>query len=532
MLHEMCPLQQLGETLSQWSTSAQILNRSLYVKRQNPSLWLGTTAAPRFESLRNGVHVDVAIVGAGITGITAALLLKQRGRKVAVLEKERIGGGETGNTTAHITEAVDARYHSIAKDFSKEAAKLVAEASHASIEQIATLVRQYSIDCGFRRVPGYLYTERRKDVAELKKEAVAAAEAGVKTRWVEDVPLPFETRGAVLFEDQAQFHPLAYLLALAKQVPGDGSFIFDETFVTEIREGEPCVVETASGSITADVVVQATNAPITGFTKLHTQNASYRSYAIAYRWTGSHPEGLFWDTDDPYHYTRWQETAEGVFLIVGGADHRVGNEDENEAAFPGLEKYAREHFGDRLEEAYRWSGQILEPVDGLPFIGGNAKVVTSTGYAGQGMTFGTVGAMVLTDLITGTPNRWADLFDANRKHVRGALTDFVTENVDFPKHFIRDRILRRDVETHETGDVARGDGRIVSIKGKKLAVFRGDDGHLQALSPVCTHMGCDVHWNCAERSWDCPCHGSRFTVTGDVLNGPARKGLEKIELED
>lgn len=306
------------------------------------SLWIGTAPAPRFESFRAGVHVDVAIVGGGITGLTAALLLKQRGKRVAVIEKERIGSGETGHTTAHITEAIDARYFFVARAFSKEAARQVAEASRASIEQIAAFVDKFAIECHFRRVPGYLYTEKRSYVAELKKEAVAASEAGVAARFVEDVPLPFPTRGAVRFENQAQFHPRQYLFALAAQIPGDGSFIFDETHVSDITEGEPCVVQTKSGKLTADVVFQATNVPIVGFTSLHLKDAAYRTYALGYRVEGEHPDGLFWDTADPYHYTRWQKTDNGTYLIVGGEDHKVGQSEGD--PFARLQQYASEHF--------------------------------------------------------------------------------------------------------------------------------------------------------------------------------------------
>lgn len=492
------------------------------------SLWIATAPAPRFDSFRDGVHVDVAIVGGGITGLTAALLLKQRGKRVAVLEKEHIAGGETGYTTAHITEAIDARYFSIARTFSKEAASQVGEASRASIEQIAEFVDKFKIACAFRRVPGYLYTEKRSYVAELKKEAVAAAEAGVAASFVDDVPLPFATRGAVRFENQAQFHPRQYMIALASQIPGDGSFIFDETHVSDITEGEPCVVQTTSGKLTADVVFQATNVPIVGFTSLFLKDAAYRTYALGYLVEGPHPDGLFWDTADPYHYTRWQETDSGTYLIVGGEDHKVGQTEGD--SFERLKQYATGLYGEKPLR-YQWSGQVINPVDGLPYIGGSDRMLVSTGYAGQGMTFGTLGAMIIADRITGRENRFAELFDANRKHVRGAVKDFLTENVDFPKHMIKDRLLRRDVEGRLTSEVANGEGKILSLEGRKVAVYRDEKGEVQMVSPVCTHMGCDVAWNGNEKTWDCPCHGSRFKTDGAVINGPATEPLKPIDLE-
>lgn len=501
------------------------------LNQQTISLWLASSTAPRFDSLRDGVHVDVAIIGAGITGITAAVLLKNRGRKVAVIEKERIGSGETGNTTAHITAAVDARYHNIARTFSKDAAKLVARASRTAIEQIASFVREYSIDCAFRRLPGYLYTEKRSYVGEVKREAIAAAEAGLGARLVDDVPLPFLTRGAVRFEDQAQFHPRDYLTALAERVRGDGSFIFDETHVVDIREGEPCVVECETGRLTADSVFMATNVPIAGFQTLHVKDAAYRTYALAYAVDEKHPDGLFWDTADPYHYTRWQETDAGTYMIVGGEDHKVGKSEDTEESFARLQQYTTDLWSAHPLH-HRWSGQIIEPVDGLPYIGRSGKLYVSTGYSGQGMTFGTAGAMIVADLITGRANEFADLFDWKRIHARGAIKDFVTENVDYPRHLISDRLARRDVDTKDLDDVKRGEGKIVSLAGRKVAAFRDDDGALHAVSPVCTHMKCDVAWNTAERTWDCPCHGSRFTPDGDVLNGPAREGLERVFIDE
>ncbi len=506
-----------------------LLANARSMNKKTTSLWDATAPAPRFESVTAGVHVDVAIIGGGITGLTAAILLKTRGKRVAVIENGHIGAGETGRTTAHLTEAIDRRYHSIARTFSKDAARLVAEASRASIEHIASNIRELAIDCRFRRVPGFLYTEKRSYVAEVKQEARAAAEAGLRAKFVSEVPLPFPVRGAVLFEDQAQFHPGEYIRGLAARVPGDGSHIFDETHVVDITEGEPCVIETSGGKVTADSVFQATNVPIKGFTTLHTRDAAYRTYALAYRASGNHPDGLFWDTADPYHYTRWQETDGGTFMIVGGADHKTGHEHDTEKCYESVNQFAIEHFGPGSIE-YRWSGQVIEPVDGLPFIGGSGKMFVSTGYSGQGMTFGTLGAMIVADRIAGRANKFADLFDEKRIHVRGALKEFVTENVDFPARIVSDRIAQRDVEGKTTDAVKAGEGKILSVGGKKIAAYRDQSGRLSCISPVCTHMKCDVAWNSAERSWDCPCHGSRFGVDGRVLNGPARDPLEKIEL--
>lgn len=498
----------------------------LAMQQPTTALWDATAVHPRFAPLHEHVSADVAIIGAGITGLTAALLLAEQGRRVVVVEKERLGSGETGNTTAHLTVAIDARYHYIRRHYSPEEARLVADASTRSLELIAELVRRHAIECHFRRVPGYLYTEKRKFVAELKNEAAAAREAGLDAQWTEDVPLPFETRGAVRWADQGQFHPREYLTGLAERALATGVRIYEQTRATRVASG---IVETDRGRITADAVFMATNVPIDGFTHVHTKSAAYRSYALAFEVEGPHPEGLFWDTADPYHYTRWQETDAGTYLIVGGEDHRAGEEADTNECFERLARYAKDSFGEHPLR-YRWSGQIIEPHGGLPMIGGSDGVYISTGYAGQGMTFGTAGAMLVSDLILGVDNPWAALFDPNRNRPHMTTREFITENLHFPAHLVNDRLLSRDVEARTTDAIRPGEGKIVEVAGTKVAAFRDDQGVLQCLSPVCPHMKCDVAWNESERTWDCPCHGSRFTPSGEVLNGPAHEPLQKISL--
>jgi glycine/D-amino acid oxidase-like deaminating enzyme/nitrite reductase/ring-hydroxylating ferredoxin subunit len=499
------------------------------MKQQTTSLWEATSTAPKYPSLTADETADVAIIGAGITGITAAALLNERGRSVIVLEKETVAGGETGNTTAHLTEAVDARYHYIRRKYSVDDAKLVAQASRAAIEKIAELIERHAIDCRFRRVPGYLYTEKRKYVSEVKGEARAAQEAGLDAKFIDDVPLPFPTRGAALFANQAQFHPREYLTALAAKIAGDGVRLFEHTAVTNVKNGEPCVVETEHGTVTAKAVLMATNVPIAGYTHIHTLGAAYRTYAIAFEASGEHPEGLFWDTADPYHYTRWQDTSEGTFMIVGGEDHRVGEDEDTDACFQRLLDYTREHFGEQRER-YRWSGQVIEPHGGLPLIGGKKGIYLSTGYSGQGMTFGTAGAMIVADLLTGVDNEWAKVFDLDRVRPHMTAREFLTENLHFPAHLAQDRLTTMGVEGHALDEVGIGEGKILKVDGKKVAAYRDDAGKVHCVSTVCTHLKCDVAWNGAERTWDCPCHGSRFTPDGEVLNGPARHPLEKVDL--
>jgi Rieske Fe-S protein len=319
-----------------------------------------------------------------------------------------------------------------------------------------------------------------------------------------------------------------YLLPLLKAIPGAGSQVFEGTRVTDVHDGEPCRVETETGVITAGDVVVATHVPLNKFF-IQTKLAHYRSYVLACRIGDPVPDGLFWDDDDPYHYIRAQGAEAGTLLIVGGEDHKTGQEDDTEARFRSLLEYARAHF-DVRSVAYRWSAQVVEPVDGLPFIGRNSlasHVFVGTGYSGTGMTFGTLAAMITSDLILGRENPWARLFDATRVKPIAAAREFVGENVDFPAHLVGDRLKK--AERDSLAAVGRGEGKLVEVRGKKVAAYRDGSGVVHALDPVCTHLGCLVQFNDAEKSWDCPCHGSRFDTRGDVINGPAVKPLARAE---
>ena len=496
------------------------------------SLWIATSEATSFNSLQRDLEVDVAVIGAGITGVTAAVLLKRAGKRVALIEKNRILVGETGHTTAHLTEVTDAGAQDIVRNFGKEKARLVYASTREALERIAGLVEKERIRCGFRRVPAYLYTERDEDIDWMREEANASAQMGIDCAFTREVPLPFPSKGAVLYRNQAQFHPREYLLPLAGLVEGDGSSVFEDTHVTNIEDGEPCVVKTTSGRIRCAAILVAANVPISNLLALHTKLAAYRTYVIASRVESSAmAEGLFWDTDDPYHYTRTHVTSDGTFLIIGGEDHKTGREKDTEEPYRKLLDYARSHFGIQKAD-YRWSGQIIEPVDGLPYIGRNSfstNVYVATGYSGVGMTNGTLAAMILSDLILGRENRYAELYDPTRLKIVGAVKDFVRENLDFPSYLVADRLTSHDVDAEGLKSIAPGEGAIVRLDGKKVAAHCDNAGNFHKLSAICTHLGCDVRWNTAERSWDCPCHGSRFSPTGEVINGTAVKPLGPIE---
>ncbi|WP_375743458.1 FAD-dependent oxidoreductase [Corallococcus interemptor] len=498
-------------------------------ERQHKSLWTVTTLPRDFPSLRGDLDVDVAIIGGGVAGLTTAWLLKRAGKKVAVLEMHRVLSGQTGQTTAHLTELLDTPYTTLLKDFGEKGAHLAASSSRAAIEQIASLVETLGIDCGFTRAPGYRYAETDAELRELLQEVSAARQAGLLATFTKEVPLPFPVKGALRVEDQALFHPREYLLALADRIPGDGCHLFENTKVVDIHDGAPCRVVTEGGTVTARAVVEATTTPLNRVA-MHTKLYPYRTYAVAAPLDAPLEPGQYYDSRDPYHYIRTQRVDGVSYVIVGGEDHKVGSEEDTASCFAALEAYTRDRFPVK-RITHRWSGQVIEPADGLPYIGrnvGSRHVYVATGFSGTGMTFGTLAGMVLSDLILGNENPYAALYDAGRVKPKAGARDFIQENAEVAFRFVADRLSKPD--GRHLSDVAPGEGKILEVDGRKVAVYREEDGTPHAVSPVCTHLGCHVHWNNAERSWDCPCHGGRFSPTGRVLNGPAVKDLPSRKL--
>jgi glycine/D-amino acid oxidase-like deaminating enzyme/nitrite reductase/ring-hydroxylating ferredoxin subunit len=494
------------------------------------SLWRSTNQVGGYRPLEHSIERDVAIVGAGITGLTAALILARAGKRVAVLERDVAGSGETGSTTSHLTEAVDGRYQTLIRDFGEEGARLAAESNRDAIDWIETLVREAQIDCEFVRVPGYLYTEREKDLGWLADELDAARRAGCAVAWTDAVPIPFHTRGGVRWDNQAQLHPTSYLNGLLKEAMSQGLEIYENTRVIGVHEDDPCRVETERGTVRAADVFVAAHVPVNNRVLLHTKLAAYRSYVIACEAADALLSGLFWDTDKPYHYTRAHTIAGQTYIIVGGEDHRTGTITDTENVYNRLSAYAKERFG-MIEPAFQWSGQIIEPVDGLPFIGRNSlsqRIYVATGYAGNGMTYGTLAGMLVSDLILGRPNQYRDLYDATRVKPLAAALNFAKAHLHLPVHLITDRLTSLNAEDRAVQSLRPGEGAIFDSDEGKIAVCRDTQGLVHACSAVCTHLGCDVAWNQAEQSWDCPCHGSRFAADGSVMNGPAVSDLRRV----
>lgn len=498
------------------------------------SLWIETTPSTNYPALSGDIEADVAIVGGGITGITAAYLLAKAGQSVVLVDKGRIAMSETGHTTAHIVESTDADYRDLIKDHGEDGARANTEATRSAIALIRSLVQGHGIDCGFKSVDGYLYCEDEKDREYLQREQEFLGRAGVEVEWIDEVPLPFPTAGGLHFRNQHVFHVREYLLPIAEAAVKHGARIFEQTLVNDVSNAEQdgqCVVKSDKGTIRARHVLLATHVPINDRGTLWAKMHVTRTYVVAAPIEkGQITDALFWDTDDPYHYTRLLDTEKGLFLIVGGEDRDIGKEGNDEERYEALEEYTRERFGVK-KFTHRWSGQINEPADMLPFIGESShgrNVWMATGYSGTGMTFGTLAAMLLADFALERENPYAALYAPTRTKIASVLENLVTKATEIPKRLI-EKVTNLDVEASSVAEVAEGEGKIVSTGGTKCAAAR-INGELRTLDPSCTHMGCTVAWNAAEKSWDCPCHGSRFDTRGEVLNGPATTALKPVKL--
>jgi glycine/D-amino acid oxidase-like deaminating enzyme/nitrite reductase/ring-hydroxylating ferredoxin subunit len=495
------------------------------------SVWQATAQLPSFSPLTLDVSADVCVVGAGIAGLTTAYLLTQVGKSVVVLDDGAIGSGMTGVTTAHLTNAIDDRYFEIERLHGADGARLAAESHGAAIDRIEHIVKGEAIACDFARVDGYLFLSPEHGEDMLDRELAAARRAGLTSvTKMRRAPLAFDTGPCLQFPNQGQFHPLKYLAGLAQAIEKGGSRIYTGTHAESIAGGKPATVATESGTVRADAVVVATNTPVNDLVVIHTKQAPYMTYVVGARVPrNAVTRALYWDTHDPYHYIRLQPLdAEHDLLIVGGEDHKSGQADDISERQPRLEAWARERFPGMGELAYRWAGQVMETIDGLAFIGHNPldadNVYTVTGDSGQGMTHGTIGGMLITDLILGRPSTWASLYDPGRVSLR-ALGEYTKEAANMAAQY-GDWLTPGDVESVE--QIAKDSGAVLRRGPSKVAVYRDATGALHEKSAVCPHLGCIVQWNPAEKTWDCPCHGSRFDKFGTVINGPANVGLVRI----
>lgn len=494
------------------------------------SFWEAETPLLQPRALVDDMSADVCVVGAGIAGLTAAYLLAKAGRRVVVIDDGPVGGGETRRTTAHLSCVLDAGLRRIERLHGLEGLRAAVSGHAAAIDLIEAVAREEGIACGFERVEGYLVSHDG-DPARLREEREAAGRAGLEARLVEKAALG--GRGPALrFPRQAQFHPLRYLHGLARRLESLGVGLC-AAHATDVAGGDPCRVQTKDATIAAGAVVVAANVPVNDRVTMHTKQASYRTYVIE----GPVPRGaeraLLWDTEEPYHYARLHPGEDGRdALIVGGEDHKTGQADDPEERFARLEAWARQRFPALGAIRHRWSGQVVETVDGLGFLGRNPSgpggVHIITGDCGMGMTNGTLGALVVSDLILGKTDAWAATFDPSRRTLRAA-GEYLRENANAGAQYT-DWLTRGEAASAD--DIPPGSGAVIRRGLRKVAVFRDERGALHERSAVCPHLGGVVCWNPAERSWDCPVHGSRFSAQGTVLNGPAISNLRRLDHAD
>ncbi|NJD77365.1 MAG: FAD-dependent oxidoreductase [Candidatus Methanoperedens sp.] len=495
------------------------------------SFWIATTPETEYPSLTENVSVDVAILGGGIAGITSALFLKKAGLNVAVIESQRIIKGVTGYTTAHITSAHNLIYDYLIDHFGKDGAQQYADANQEAIERIAQLVEEHNIDCDFRRTSEYIYAESKEDVEKLGREFEAAKSLGLPVSYMDAAPLPFKTYGAIHYKNQAQFHPRKYLLSLAKLIPGNGSFIFENTRALDVEESEPHRIKTDRGYLIAKNVIIATHFPFLNQGMFFARMEPYRSYVLGVRIADEVPEEMFDSSKDPSHYIRTQPTPDGLLVIVGGEDHPTGHAANTVEHYERLEQFARNHFQIKSID-YHWSTQDNYSFDKVPFIGrftpGSKHLYVATAFKGWGMTHGMVAATILSDLILGRSNPYQELYNPGRYKLLTTGGKLITQNIQIAETLLKGRLSRPE----KFSSINIREAKVVDVKGEEVAVYKDDKGNIHAVSPACTHMGCIVSWNSAEKSWDCPCHGSRFNFNGEVIHSPAVKNLERKEIQE
>lgn len=493
------------------------------------AIWSATTEPKTYPQLTGDLEVDIAVVGAGITGLSTAYAMAKAGKTVAVLEAKQVGMGTTGSSTGNLYAPIDERLHSIKTKHGEDTMREVASSRMAAIDFIEQRVQEFNIDCEFVRVPWMLFSTPGKDLTnQVEKERKAAEKAGLQVSSLAPADFPYPVESIANIANQAQFNPLKYVQGLAAAIAGDRCHIFENTRVTKVEEGEPCVVYTRQGKVRAQQVVMATHSP-KGIYGVHTAMEPYREYALAAKLKGDlPPAGVYWHMQQIQHNSvRPYSNGEGNFLLVLGEPHKVGNNEHNEESFKKIEAYLRTHFEvDNI--VYTWAAQNYKPADNLPFIGSSPlekNIFIATGFAADGLVYGTLAAMIISDIAQGKENSWAKIYDPKRFTPVASAPKFMKENVDVAMHLVKDYLFKDSKK--ELQEVKAGEGKVLSLDKKRLAAYRDEQGKLHLVSAVCTHMGCIVHWNSAEKSWDCPCHGSRFSVDGEVLEGPAYQDLAR-----
>lgn len=496
------------------------------------SLWNSFSGTTNFPQLDKDIRVDVAIVGGGITGITTAQLLTEAGFSVAVLEAHKVGGGTTAHSTGNLYYNIDQTLSSLQSTYDNEVVRRVASSRNKAIALIEENVKRFEIDCDYKKVPSFLYAANEENAARIDKEYETAQEAGVKMTIASKDEFPFPMTRGVKVEGQAQFNSMRYVQGLASSIVKESCKLFENTRVKEIEEnGDQIKVRTTGGTVTARYAVHATHTPKGIKVMFHPVLGPYREYGVAARLkTGTYPDGIFWgyyENGEKFSvrsYTRGDEN----FIIAVGQPHKVGQAKDNSRNIENLITFLKQHF-DLGEVTHRWGGQHYKPADKLPYIGPQkegSRIYVATGFATDGLTYGTLAAMLISDHIAGKDNPYLEMYKASRFTPAKSAREFLKENLNVAAQYVKD--LPFSGEEEELKLLRNGEGRIIEKDGQKVAASKSESGELNLHSAFCTHMKCVVHWNNAEKTWDCPCHGSRFNQEGNVLEGPAIDPLKKI----
>ncbi len=491
------------------------------------SIWQNIETLVEVET--NKKEFDVAIIGGGITGITCAYNLQQSGLQCIVLEAANIAFGTTGGTTAHLNNFFDTPYHQVVKDFGEKDAKLFAQSGMEAMAFIKNVIAKHDIDCDYAERTGYVFATEAKQLEALQQMVDSCNDVALPMQFINDSPFAIPYLKIASIDAQAEFHPVKYIKALANEFIKSGGVIQQNCRVKNISGTDALTIETENGNYEAKSAVYATHIP-PGVNVLHFECAPYRSYAIAVQLKDlKYPEALGYDMEDPYHYFRSHTIDGKKYLIVGGEDHKTGHEENTQQCFRKLESYTRK-FYDVASVDFTWSSQYYVPADGLPYIGhlpGNPdNIYCATGYNGNGMTLGTIAGIIISDLIVHGDNKYKKLFSPSRIKPVAAFENILKESADVISDFIGDKFSVEKMESFS--ELAPREAKVVKYDGKTIAAYKDEHHQLHLVNAACTHIKCNVAWNNAEQSWDCPCHGSRFDFNGNVLTAPARKNLGKI----
>lgn len=490
------------------------------------SYWLSSTDSEEYPQLSEDINADVAIIGGGMTGILCAYTLWKKGVNSVILDAGRIVAGTTAHTTAKITSQHGLIYNKIKSKMGLELAKQYAEANESAITEITKIVDENKIECDLSEQSAFIYAQSDENIQKIQDELKTAEKIGLKASYVDEIPFPLQIKCGIRFDHQAQFHPRKFLLPLAKKINQSGVGIYERTRAIELTRESDYVITTDQGKkVTAKKVIISSHYPFYNkqgmyFSRIYTE----RAYIIAVRAEEKYPGGMYINAEEPSRSLRSHISGNNELILVVGENHKTGQGEDMNKHYHALIDFADQIFTIK-DIPYRWSTQDCMTMDGIPYVGqykaDTPDLYIATGFQKWGMTNSMVSALILSDMITDIESPWQEVYNPSRHNITGSVKNFVVENVDVAKNLIKGKIS----PLPENIELKPGEGKVFEHNGERTGAFRDDNGELHLVNTTCTHMGCELNWNSAERSWDCPCHGSRFTYTGKIIEGPAVEPL-------